>query len=128
MDAGGVPREYSTLFSSQKIGSVTLRNRVAVTAHLSNFSEKTGRASEAHPHFHRERAEGGAGLVITEGLSVHSTALSSPLHARIDHDEAAAAWAPVVEGVHEQGAAMFAQLNHVGRYASGFRARQAVWS
>jgi 2,4-dienoyl-CoA reductase-like NADH-dependent reductase (Old Yellow Enzyme family)/thioredoxin reductase len=128
MGGDQVQRDYSNLFSPQKIGSVTLRNRVAVTAHLSNFSEKTGRASDIHRDYYRERAAGGVGLIVTEGLSVHATALAMPLHARIDHDEASAGWAPVVAAVHEEGAAMFAQLNHVGRYASGYRARQAVWS
>lgn len=119
---------YPNLFAPLAIGRIRLRNRVAVTAHLSNFSDEAGRASQTHRHYYRERADGGAALLISEGLAVHASALSQPFHARLDHDEAAAAWQPVLADVHARGAAMFAQLNHVGRFASPFRARPSLWS
>ena len=65
---------YPRVFSPVDLGGVTLRNRVFVSAHTTNFGADF-LPTERHVAYHRERARGGAGLIITEPLRVHPTSL-----------------------------------------------------
>lgn len=59
------------------------------------------------------------GLLITESALIPdpSTAMDLDMISYF-HDEAKAAWKPVVEAVHDEGAAIFSQLLHAGVYRS----------
>ncbi|HEX7929130.1 MAG TPA: mycofactocin system FadH/OYE family oxidoreductase 2, partial [bacterium] len=62
--------QYQLLFAPIQLGPVRLRNRVVFSAHLTNFAEGN-RPSGKLIAYYRERARGGAGLIITEEQSVH---------------------------------------------------------
>ncbi|MFH0821154.1 MAG: mycofactocin system FadH/OYE family oxidoreductase 2 [Pseudomonadota bacterium] len=118
--------EFKYLFSPIKMGSVVVPNRISFSAHLTNFGEEHG-ISERHIFYYRERAKGGAGLIVTEELSVHPS----------DHpyEELVFAFDPkVVPGykrltqtIHRYETKIFAQLNHNGTQGDGSFTRMAVW-
>ncbi|HMK34102.1 MAG TPA: mycofactocin system FadH/OYE family oxidoreductase 2 [Desulfomonilaceae bacterium] len=118
--------EFKFLFSPLRMGSAVVANRISFSAHLTNFGENN-KISERHVSYYRERARGGAGLIITEELSVHAS----------DHpyEELVFAFAPdVVPGfkqltqtIHRYETKIFAQLNHNGTQGDGSFTRQAVW-
>lgn len=115
------------LFQPYAVGDVELRNRVFISAHTTNFGE--GNAPTArHARYHRERARGGVGLIITEGVRVHPTsaARAAALGAFTPH--CVPAYAQIPEAVHAEGARTFAQLLHLGRQAAGDHARTAAWA
>lgn len=119
--------DTAPLWQPFQLGSVRLRNRVFVSAHTTNFGRgnaPTGR----HVAYHRERAAGGVALIITEGVRVHpvSAARDSALGAFTD--AAIPAYAAMAEAVRDEGAAMFAQLLHLGRQAAGDFGRTAAWA
>jgi 2,4-dienoyl-CoA reductase (NADPH2) len=60
--------QYPLLFSPLTLGPIRVRNRVVFSAHLTNFAEDN-RPSERLIAYYRERARGGAGLIITEEQS-----------------------------------------------------------
>ena len=65
--------------------------------------------------YYRRRAEGGVGLIITEGTFIpHPSAGHDENAPRIHGDDALNGWWRVVEEVHDAGARIFAQLWHVG--------------
>lgn len=65
--------------------------------------------------YYRRRAEGGTGLIITEGTCVgHKAATGYPDVPFFYGDEALAGWAKVVEAVHQAGGKIAPQLWHVG--------------
>ena len=65
--------------------------------------------------YYRRRAEGGTGLIITEGTCVgHKAASGYPDVPFIAGEQALAGWRKVVEAVHAEGAKIAAQLWHVG--------------
>jgi 2,4-dienoyl-CoA reductase-like NADH-dependent reductase (Old Yellow Enzyme family) len=65
--------------------------------------------------YYRRRAEGGTGLILTEGTSPnHPQAANMPQIPHIYGDEALAGWRQVVNGVHAAGGRIFSQLWHVG--------------
>jgi 2,4-dienoyl-CoA reductase-like NADH-dependent reductase (Old Yellow Enzyme family) len=65
--------------------------------------------------YYRRRAEGGVGLIITEGTFIpHPSAGHDENAPRIHGDDALKGWRGVVEQVHQAGARIFVQLWHVG--------------
>lgn len=116
---------YPRTFSPVRIGNVDLRNRVFVSAHTTNFAENFLPTSR-HVEYHRQRARGGVGLIITEPLRVHETSLG-----RAGGLSADRAGLPVlrrlVEAVREEGAAIFTQITHAGRHSDNVFRRAAAW-
>lgn len=103
------------LFTPFRCRSVTLRNRVVMAPMTREFAPD-GIPTAAMAEYYRRRAAGGTGLIISEGSPpVHEGAFS-PRVPRFYGDDALAAWRPIVEAVHAEGAAMFVQLWHVGAF------------
>ena len=61
---------FPNLLSRMRVGSLTLRNRIVVGAHLTHLAQED-RPTERMIDYHVARATGGAGLIITESMSVH---------------------------------------------------------
>ncbi len=54
--------------------------------------------------YYRRRAEGGTGLIITEGVAIdHPSAVDSTTVPRLHGDAALAGWRGVVDAVHAAG-------------------------
>jgi mycofactocin system FadH/OYE family oxidoreductase 2 len=105
---------YPHLLSPLQIGSLTVRNRIMQTAHVKLFA-RDGVDSERNVAYQVERARGGAGLLITGNRLVHPTSTTGmPRFAFAYLPEAMAVDRRMTHGVHEHGAAIFAQLNHFG--------------
>ncbi|WP_066519783.1 oxidoreductase [Curtobacterium ammoniigenes] len=67
--------------------------------------------------FYRERASGGAALIITGGIAVSDEARGGADFAVFGRDGADDRFREAVAAVHEEGAHILAQLFHAGRYA-----------
>jgi len=100
-------------------------------AHLTNFGAANG-FTQRHLDYYRARVEGGAGLLVTEALTVH--ALDWPYeHVPFGHTDAIVpslrAVAETVRGAGQSigrplvgarsGAVVLAQLSHTGGQCSG---------
>ncbi|MEV4521816.1 FAD-dependent oxidoreductase [Micromonospora tulbaghiae] len=115
------------LLSPTRLGRLTLRNRVFVPGHTTNFGLNNV-PTRRHVAYHAERARGGAGLIITEAIRVHPTSAGRSISLGSFDDSSIPAYAAVTEAVHEHGARMFAQIMHAGRQANGDATRTAAWS
>ncbi|MCX7911931.1 MAG: mycofactocin system FadH/OYE family oxidoreductase 2 [Dehalococcoidales bacterium] len=117
--------QFKFLFSPLRIGCVTVPNRISFSAHLTNLAEDN-LPSERQAYYLAERARGGAGLIITEELSVHPS----------DHayEKLVDGWRPevipgyrrITRAVHEYETKIFAQLNHNGAQGDGSYSRLPV--
>ena len=102
------------LFKPTRIGGLDLRNRIAM-APMTRAMSPGGVPGENVARYYRRRAEGGVGLIITEGTFIpHPSAGHDENAPRIYGDDALTGWRRVVEQVHDAGARIFAQLWHVG--------------
>lgn len=102
------------LFRPLTVHGVTLANRIAMSPMARNFMAD-GVPSSDYVAYFRRRAEGGAGLLFTEATSVdHPSAQIAPNFGINHGDAAATAWKAVVDGVHDAGGRIFAQLFHAG--------------
>jgi 2,4-dienoyl-CoA reductase-like NADH-dependent reductase (Old Yellow Enzyme family) len=119
--------EMGNLFTTIDIKAKTLRNRFAVAPMTRVTAEEDGRASEAMRRYYERFARGGFGLVITEGIYTDQAFSQGYVFQPGISDAAqAAAWKPLVEGMHAQGAAVFAQLMHAGAISQGNRFRDTT--
>ena len=107
---------YEKLLSEAKIGNLTLKNRVVMTAMGVDAAEPDGKAGPRVQDYYEERAKGGVGLIITEVTRVndtHGVALGGQLS--MSNDSVIEPFSEMVEKVHSHGAKIFVQLHHPGR-------------
>jgi 2,4-dienoyl-CoA reductase-like NADH-dependent reductase (Old Yellow Enzyme family) len=112
------------LFSSTRIGQLELPNRFAVAPMTRVGASEHGQATEQMARYYGRFAEGGFGLVITEGIYTDQAYSQGYLfQPGLSHAAQARSWRPVVDAVHAAGGRIFAQLMHAGALAQGNRFR-----
>lgn len=104
------------LFTPISLRSITLRNRIAVSP-MCQYSANDGFANDWHFVHLGSRAQGGAGLVITEAVSVTPEGRISPGDLGLWKDEQVEPLARIVQFISAQGATPGMQLAHAGRKA-----------
>lgn len=109
---------YPNLLSEGRIGTLTLHNRILVTAMGVSLSEPDGSVGERLIAYHEEQARGGAGLIITGVAGVAwPTGAVQPCQTAISDDRFLPGLAALVERVHAHGAKIAVQLHHGGLVA-----------
>ncbi len=107
---------YRDLLSPTRIGSVELRNRIAMAPMGVEIAEADGKVREPLVRYYEERARGGVGLIITE-----NTAAMYPRGANSAHEIAVSdeAYLPglseLTAAVHRHGTKIAIQLAHHGK-------------
>lgn len=118
-----IETDVAALFEPLRVRGLTLPNRIVMSPMTRNFSSG-GVPGPDVATYYRRRAEGGVGLIITEGTGVdHPSAIGEgglgkrqsdiPL---MYGDAALAGWRRVVENVHAAGGPIIPQLWHMGVY------------
>ena len=103
-----------SLFASYTLNGLELPNRIVMAPMTREFSPG-GIPGEDVAAYYRRRAEGGVGLIITEGTTVNDPVAG--LNERIPHfhgEAALAGWQRVVNEVHAAGGKILPQLRHGG--------------
>ena len=109
----------ASLFTPLRIRGVSLANRFVMAPMTRSFSPRGVPGADVAAYY-RRRAEGGTGLIITEGVGVdHPSSLGDGGLGEDDvprlYGEAAlAGWKRVVDEVHAAGGVIFPQLWHQG--------------
>ncbi len=107
------------LFAPFALKNLTLANRIVMAPMTRSFSPG-GVPGENVAAYYRRRAEGGVGLIITEGTyPPHPSAGFDPRVPHLYGEDALAGWKRVVEGVHAVGGHIFSQIWHVGMVFGG---------
>jgi mycofactocin system FadH/OYE family oxidoreductase 2 len=118
---------FPYLFSPLKLGTVEVKNRISFQPHLTNFAVNC-LPSERQMYYWGERAKGGAGLIITEEMSVHPTDMAYEKLIDVYHAEVIPGFKKITDYVHQFDAKIFAQLNHNGQQCDGAISRLPVWA
>lgn len=108
---------YPHLLAPLDLGFTVLRNRVIMGSMHTNL-EELPHGFERLAAFYAERAKGGAGLIVTGGISPNAEGVLFKGGARMDSPEHIAEHRIVTRAVHEAGGKICMQLLHAGRYAS----------
>ncbi len=109
-------QSYSALFRPGKIGALQLKNRVVMAPMATNFADTNGEVTDVMIDYYRERARGGAGLIIVEAACV------DPSVGREGFKQLSAAHPVCITGLQRLtaeikacGSRAFLQLFHAGR-------------
>ena len=108
-----MPLDAAALFRPLQIGPMALKNRIVMAPMTRSFAAG-GAVGQPQVDYYRKRAEGGVGLIVTEGVTVdRPVAYNDPNVPRF-HGETLAGWPAVVEAVHGAGTAIAPQIWHTG--------------
>ncbi|CDX33165.1 putative NADH oxidase [Mesorhizobium sp. SOD10] len=118
---------YTALFSHGKIGFLTTRNRIIAAPLERNLCDRHGRPGLAFVESVRERASGGAGLLLPEAAFIHPAGRGSVFQLGVHDDTFLPDLRAVAAAAHESDAAIGMQINFAGRQAqSAINFRQPV--
>jgi len=108
---------FSHVFTPGRIGPLRLPHRLIMgSMHLGlEAGDPDGNALAA---FYRERAVGGAALIVTGGAAVSRAGAAGRSYALLDDPADQRRLAHVAQAVHHAGALIVLQLFHAGRYAA----------
>ncbi|KAF6764396.1 flavo protein NADH-dependent oxidoreductase [Ephemerocybe angulata] len=102
------------LFTPLKLGDITIPNRVMMTALTRNRTSNTV-PSDLMTKYYAQRAQGGAGLIVAEGILISRQGTEWQNAPGIWSSEQIAGWKKITDAVHASGSFIYAQLWHVGR-------------
>ena len=107
-------------------GRLDLRNRLAQGATVTNLGGNDA-LSDRQIAFYAERAAGGVGLVITEGLAVHRSSIPTETVPLAYEEAMVPRFGELASAVQREGARILGQLWHAGRQAL-WNPMQLPWS
>ena len=103
-----------TLFEEVAAGPLRLRNRLAFPATIGNLGTSEAPTDEQIAYYER-RARGGVGLIVTEGVTVHSSSQPNAAVVQAYNPKARAGLQKLAAATKRHGAAIVLQLWHAGR-------------
>lgn len=127
--------QFKYLLSPLKVGPITVRNRMVISAHNTKIGDPNPRWGEAgfygerYAHYVAERAKGGVGLIVLGQYAVHPTTRFETPNISIAYDEGAIPGMKLaVDSCHRHGAKAVMQLFHSGFMNTSFIDGTPVWS
>jgi 2,4-dienoyl-CoA reductase-like NADH-dependent reductase (Old Yellow Enzyme family)/thioredoxin reductase len=117
----------SRILTPIEIGGVKIKNRVFLPGHTTNFGINN-LPTNRNAAYLAARAAGGTGLIITEAIRVHPTSAGRSSTLGSSDDSCIPSYQKLTDAVHENGAAVFAQIMHAGRQANGDATHTSAWS
>jgi 2,4-dienoyl-CoA reductase-like NADH-dependent reductase (Old Yellow Enzyme family) len=118
---------FPRLFQPLTLRHKTLKNRIVFGAHTANMSVD-GYPSERHLGYYRERARGGAAMIVVEPVPVHGAAVLTRGNFRFGDDDVIPHFRRITDTCHAFGTVMIQQLYHVGAHGDWDNSFHANWS
>jgi 2,4-dienoyl-CoA reductase-like NADH-dependent reductase (Old Yellow Enzyme family) len=119
----------NTILSKYDMQGASIRNRLAVAPMTRVTATPAGVPTSAMRTYYQRFAQGGFGLVITEGLYTDKAFAQGYLNQPgITDDVQAQGWKTITQDLQAEGALVFAQLMHAGALSQGnpFRSHTAA--
>lgn len=101
------------LYRPLRLNGIEIPNRIVMAPMTRKFAVN-GVNAESAVGYYRRRAEGGTGLIITEGIATSDIGAHTAQVPLIRTVEQKAVWRRVTDAVHEAGGKILAQLWHAG--------------
>jgi len=107
--------ELKNLFSPVRINKLDLKNRAVMPAMGTGFGKRDGMVSEKLLAYLERRAQGGAGLIITEVCAIDPAGKGFPNELCCYDDSFIFSLKQISRAIKKHGAASAIQLHHAGR-------------
>ncbi|MFV0624706.1 NADH:flavin oxidoreductase [Sphingomonas sp. ac-8] len=109
-----MPASADVLFRPFRIKSLDLPNRIVMAPMTRGFAP-AGIPGEPQAAYYRRRAEGGVGLILSEGTVIDRPASRNMAGIPLFHgQQALTGWQQVIDAVHAAGGKMAPQIWHTG--------------
>ena len=106
---------YKHLAKPIQLRHKTLRNRIVFGAHTANMA-RDGLPGDQHVAYYRERALGGAAMIVMEPMPVHAAAVLTRGNFRHSDDSVIPHFRRITDACHEHDSVILQQLYHVGQH------------
>jgi 2,4-dienoyl-CoA reductase-like NADH-dependent reductase (Old Yellow Enzyme family) len=116
---------HEALLSPFQLKHLRLRNRVMMTAHVTNMAP-LHEPTDQHVAYYRDRARGGIGLIVMGFPAVHPAGVNNAQEISGYDPRIVPGLRAIADAVHEHGTPVIAQLGHAGRQASSAYTMQAL--
>jgi len=120
---------FPHVFEPLRLRHRMLTSRINFGAHTANMAEG-GLPGDRHIGYYRERARGGAGMIVVEPVPVHRTAVLTRGNFRHDDDSIIPAFRRLTDACREArpDVVMIQQLYHVGQHGDADVSFAPNWS
>ena len=118
---------FPHLFQPLKLRHLTLKHRLTFGAHTANMAE-AGLPGERHLAYYRERAIGGAAMIVVEPVPAHRTGVLTRGNFRHGDDAIIPAFRRITDACHEHDTVMIQQIYHVGAHGDADNSWAPNWS
>ena len=113
------------LLIGRAAGAVTAPSRVLFGPHETNLGDARA-FSPRHLAYYRRRAEGGAGIIVTEEASVHES--DWPYERAPLASECSAGWRAIVDACAPSRTIVLAALGHAGGQGTSHWSQRELWA
>ena len=120
------PQRFPNLFTPARLGGHTLKCRIVFGAHTANMAEG-GLPADRHFGYYRERARGGAAMIVVEPTPPHPTAVLTRGNFMAD-DAVIPHFRRITDECHSHGTVMCHQIYHVGAHGDQDNSWAPYWS
>jgi 2,4-dienoyl-CoA reductase-like NADH-dependent reductase (Old Yellow Enzyme family)/thioredoxin reductase len=118
---------FPHLFQPLTLRHRTLKHRLTFGAHTANMAE-AGLPGEQHLAYYRERAIGGAAMIVVEPVPAHRTGVLTRGNFRHEDDSIIPAFRRLTDACREHGTVMIQQIYHVGAHGDADNSWAPNWS
>ena len=118
---------FKHIFTPTRLRHLTLQNRIVFGAHTTNMSV-SGLPAEQHIAYYRERALGGAAMIVVEPVPVHAAAVLTRGNFLHSTDTVIPHFRKVTAAIKQHGSIAIQQLYHVGQHGDADNSFHASWS
>jgi len=121
--------DFPHVFEPLRLRHRTLGNRIVFGAHTANMAEN-GLPGARHMGYYRERALGGAAMIVVEPVPIHRTGVLTRGNFRHDDDAIVPAFRALTDACREANpeVVMIHQLYHVGQHGDADNSFAPNWS
>lgn len=117
MEAYG-EKAMNQVFDPIRLRETELKNRMMMSAMVTNFCSPEGKVTSRHMAYHHERAKGGVALIETEAAYVHPSGKGYANQLGAHDDALIPGLKRLADTIHAGGAKAVVQLYHAGRRTS----------
>lgn len=121
--------DFPHVFEPLRLRHRTLRSRITFGAHTANMAEG-GLPGERHIGYYRERALGGAGMIVVEPVPIHPTGVLTRGNFRHGDDVIIPAFRRLTDACRDANpdVVMVHQLYHIGQHGDADNSFAPNWS
>lgn len=119
--------QFPTLFTPLRLRHLELKNRIVFGAHTVNMSYE-GLPGDRHFGYYRERARGGAAMIVVEPAPAHRTGVLIRGNFLAESDAVIPHFRRITDECHSHGTVMIHQIYHVGQHGDQDNSWEPYWS